>query len=463
MPEVYDVVIIGAGVVGTAVARLLSHHHLKVALLDAAPDIGAGTSKANTAILHTGFDATPGSLESRLVARGYALLNAYAPTVGIAIEPLGALLVAWDDEQAASLNASAEKAVANGYRSATLIDAQSVYELEPHLAGGARGAMVVPDEFIIDPWSTPLAFAKVAIANGVAWLPNHSVTNLDRSNDITIISTAEQHTLRARCVVNAAGLHSDDVHALFGLTGFTVRPRRGELIVFDKLARSLLSHTILPVPTSHTKGVLVAPTVFGNIMLGPTADDIDDKTATGSTRAGIDALLAKGQRILPALLHEEVTAVYAGLRAATQHSDYQISHDPMLGYVCLGGIRSTGLTASMALAEEALTLLQQCGLAVTPKAPDELRSIRVTNLGEAFPRPYQGGSSGAIVCHCERTTSNEIVEACTVAPAATTLDGIRRRTRALSGRCQGFYCSAEVCALAANASGKPMSDWLGNQ
>ena len=463
MPEVYDVVVIGAGVVGTAVARLLSHHHLEVALLDAGPDIGAGTSKANTAILHTGFDATPGSLESRLVARGYALLNDYAPTVGIAIEPIGALLVAWDDEQAASLNASAEKAVANGYRSASLIDAQSVYELEPHLASGARGAMVVPDEFIIDPWSTPLAFAKEAIANGVTWLPNHSVTKLDRSNDITVISTAEQHTLRARCVVNAAGLHSDDVHALFGLTGFTVRPRRGELIVFDKLARSLLSHTILPVPTSHTKGVLVAPTVFGNIMLGPTADDIDDKTATGSTRAGIDALLAKGQRILPALLHEEVTAVYAGLRAATQHSDYQISHDPTLGYVCLGGIRSTGLTASMALAEEALALLQRCGLVATPKAPDELRSIRVTNLGEAFERPYQRGSSGAIVCHCERTTRDEIVEACTAAPAATTLDGIRRRTRALSGRCQGFYCSAEVCALAANASGKPMSDWLGNQ
>ena len=463
MPEVYDVVVIGAGVVGTAVARLLSHHHLEVALLDAGPDIGAGTSKANTAILHTGFDATPGSLESRLVARGYALLNDYAPTVGIAIEPIGALLVAWDDEQAASLNASAEKAVANGYRSASLIDAQSVYELEPQLASGARGAMVVPDEFIIDPWSTPLAFAKEAIANGVTWLPNHSVTKLDRSNDITVISTAEQHTLRARCVVNAAGLHSDDVHALFGLTGFTVRPRRGELIVFDKLARSLLSHTILPVPTSHTKGVLVAPTVFGNIMLGPTADDIDDKTATGSTRAGIDALLAKGQRILPALLHEEVTAVYAGLRAATQHSDYQISHDPTLGYVCLGGIRSTGLTASMALAEEALRLLQRCGLVATPKASDESRSIRVTNLGEAFERPYQRGSSGAIVCHCERTTRDEIVEACTAAPAATTLDGIRRRTRALSGRCQGFYCSAEVCALAANASGKPMSDWLGNQ
>jgi glycerol-3-phosphate dehydrogenase len=461
MPECYDVAVIGAGVVGTAVARLLSHQNLSVVLLDASSDVGAGTSKANTAILHTGFDAAPGSIESRLVRRGYQLLSDYAPTVGIAIERTGAVLVAWDDEQAASLPALAEKAVANGYLDATLIEAAAVYDLEPHLGSGVTGAMSVPGEHIIDPWGTPLAFAREAIANGVAWLPNRHVTKLVREQDTTLIITASGATLRVRCVVNAAGLHSDDVHALFGLGGFTVRPRRGELIVFDKLARPLLTRTILPVPTSHTKGVLVAPTVFGNIMLGPTADDIDDKAATGSTRDGIDGLMAKGRRIVPALLHEEVTAVYAGLRAATEHADYQINHDVDLGYVCLGGIRSTGLTASMALAEEALARLQLCGMEITQKGAQRLHPIRVNNLGEAFERPYQTGSHGAIVCHCERVTHDEIVQACTVDPRATTLDGIRRRTRALAGRCQGFYCSAEVCAIAAQASDRPMSDWLG--
>lgn len=458
----YDVAVVGAGVVGTAVARVLSHHRLRIALLDSGDDVGAGTSKANTAILHTGFDAVPGSLESQLVARGYALLRDHATAAGIAVETTGALLVAWDDEQAANLPALAAKAAANGYTDTELIDAAAVGELEPHLGGDARGGMLVPGEHIIDPWSTSLAFAREAIANGVEWLPNHHVTKLepDDAGLTTLIGTARGAQIRARCVVNAAGLNSDAVNALLGRSGFTVRPRRGELIVFDKLARPLVQRTILPVPTPTTKGVLVAPTVFGNLVLGPTADDIDDKTATGSTRAGIDALLATGRRILPALLDHEVTAVYAGLRAATEHVDYQISHDASLRVVCLGGIRSTGLTASMAIAEHALALVASCGIDLIHRDADELVGVTMINLGEAFERPYQRGGSGPIVCHCELVTYNEIAAACTEVPAAVTLDGIRRRTRVLAGRCQGFFCTAEVCTIAAAASGRAAQTWL---
>lgn len=440
---VYDVVVVGGGVVGCAVARLLSHHDLDVAIVEAGPDIGAGTSKANTAILHTGFDATPGSIEARLVARGYALLRDYAPSVGISIEEVGAVLVAWDDDQAASLPQLAAKAAANGYHHAVVIDRDAVYELEPHLGRGATGGMIVPDEHIIDPWSTPLAFAYEAIANGAVVLMNHEVATCAVNDHITTITTTRGQSVRTRYLVNAAGLHGDELHRALGLDGFTIRPRRGELIVFDKLARPLLNGTVLPVPTSHTKGVLVAPTVFGNVMLGPTAEDVDDKTATGSTRAGIDGLLEKCRRILPQLIDEEVTSVYAGLRAATEHSDYQISHHHDLRYVCLGGIRSTGLTSSMALAEEALARLLSCGLVATPK--DALNLIRMTPLGEAGERPYQQG--GQVVCHCERVTVGEVTAACVAAIPAVDFDGLRRRTRALAGRCQGFYCLAELCSM----------------
>ena len=199
--------------------------------------------------------------------------------------------------------------------------------------------------------------------------------------------------------------------------------------MFDKLARPLLSRTVLPVPTATTKGVLVAPTVFGNVMLGPTADDIEDKRATGSTRDGIARLLAQGRRIMPQLLDEEVTAVYAGLRAATEHGDYVIEPHPEQRYVCLGGIRSTGLTASMAIAEEALRLLAAAGLECEAKDADELVAVTMPNLGEAFPRPYQAG--GPIVCHCERVTADEVRSACAGLVPALDLDGIRRRTRAL--------------------------------
>ena len=441
--DVYDVVVVGGGVVGCAVARLLAHHELSVAVLEAGPDVGAGTSKANTAILHTGFDATPGSIEARLVARGYALLREYAPEVGISIEPVGALLVAWDDEQTAALGSLAQKAAANGYMRAEVVDATTVYEREPNLGPGATGGMLVPDEHIIDPWSTPVAFAYDAIANGATVLTNNRVVSCVVGDDVTTMMTDAGERIRARFVVNAAGLYGDELHRAFGLDGFTIRPRRGELIVFDKLARPLLNGTVLPVPTSITKGVLVAPTVFGNVMLGPTAEDIDDRTATGSTRAGIDGLLEKGRRILPALLDEEVTSVYAGLRAATEHSDYQISAHRDLRYVCLGGIRSTGLTSSMALGEEAVARLVECGLEARPK--ESIVGIHMTPLGECDVRPYQRG--GQIVCHCERVTVGEVTAACAAPVPAVDFDGLRRRSRALAGRCQGFYCLAELCEL----------------
>ena len=455
---VFDVVVVGAGVVGCAVARALSHHRLSVALVEARNDVGAGTSKANTAILHTGFDAVPGSVESRLVARGYALLRAYAPTVGISVEETGAVLVAWDDEQAANLPTLAEKAAANGYHHAEVVDPATVREMEPHLGDGITGGMLVPGEHLIDPWSTPIAFATEAVANGCCLFTGFEIANAVVGPEVTRLLAADGREIGARFVVNAAGLHGDTVHRLFGFDGFTIRPRRGELIVFDKLARPLLGRTILPVPTSHTKGVLVAPTVFGNIMLGPTADDIDDRGATGSTRSGLDGLLRKGHRILPALMHEEVTAVYAGLRAATEHSDYQLSCEPSARYICLGGIRSTGLTSSMALAEDALAMLAT-HMPATPKALDELATIRLTPLGEAGERPYQRG--GTVVCHCERVTAEEIDAAIAAPVPARDVDGLRRRTRALAGRCQGFYCAAEVCAHAAVASDRPMSEWMG--
>ena len=243
-------------------------------------------------------------------------------------------------------------------------------------------------------------------------------------------------------------------------------PRRGELIVFDKLARPLVNHILLQVPTKVSKGVLVSPTVFGNVMLGPTAEDIPDKTATGSTAAGIAGLCERGKRIVPELMAEEVTAVYVGLRAATEHSDYQINFHPAQRYVCVGGIRSTGLSASMAIAEHVVEGLADAGLALALK--DDFRSVRMPNIGEAFPRPYQSAEAiaanpdyGRIVCHCERVTRGEILDATRSPLPARTLDGVRRRTRALLGRCQGFFCAATITHLVAEATGQSVSQLLG--
>lgn len=354
----YDVAIVGAGVVGCAIARELARRpRLKVALVEAQDDIGQGTSKANTAILHTGFDAVPGSLEARLVREGAALLAAYAAESGIPVEPVGALLVAWDEEQLAALPRLAEKAERNEYQDARLIGPAELYAREPHLGPGALGALHVPGESVICPWTTPLAYATQAVRHGVDLHLDSPVRQVDRQGDTHLIDTG-RGTLRARFLVNAAGLHADALDRLLGHDDFTVTPRRGQLIVFDTFARDLVRHILLPVPTALGKGVLVAPTVYGNVLLGPTAEDLDDKRATHSTADGLAGLRAQGGRILPGLLDEEVTAVYAGLRAATEFDDYRITAHPGQAGVTVGGIRSTGLTASLAIAAHVVGLLE---------------------------------------------------------------------------------------------------------
>jgi glycerol-3-phosphate dehydrogenase len=448
-PTTYDVAVIGGGIVGSAIARELAGHELSVALIEARDDVGDGTSKANTAILHTGYDAKPGTLESTLVSRGYHLLSEYSAQTGIPIEPTGAILVAWDAEQLDALPGLRDKAKANGYHRCEIISAAAVYAELPNLAPGALGGLTVPDESIICTWTVNLALATDAVNRDAALLTRHRVDGIDVGPETTSVHTS-QGMITARWVVNAAGLGADHVDALFGHHRFTVTPRRGELIVYDKLARPLVNKIVLPVPTARGKGVLISPTIYGNVMLGPTSEDLQDRTATGTSEAGFDFLLGKGRQLMPTLLTEEVTATYAGLRAAIDHGDYLIEADPAQRYLLVGGIRSTGLTAGMAIAEYVRDTLAAAGLVLTPRRmlPDP---PRMPNLGEAFPRPYQqaeaiaaDASYGRIVCFCERVTQGEIRDACqsVIPPAA--LDGLRRRTRAMNGRCQAFYCGAEV-------------------
>ncbi|MET0898572.1 MAG: NAD(P)/FAD-dependent oxidoreductase [Mycobacterium sp.] len=448
----YDVAVIGAGIVGSAIARELAGHQLSVALLEARGDIGDGTSKANTAILHTGFDAKPGTLESQLVRRGYHLLSEYASHTGIPVEHTGAILVAWDQEQLDTLPSLKDKAEANGYHRCELIDADTVYAEIPHLGAGALGGLTVPDESIICTWTVNLALATDAVNRGATLLTEHRVENISADADFTTLHTSSG-TVQARWVVNAAGLGADWIDTMFGHRRFTVTPRRGELIVYDKLARPLVNKIVLPVPTARGKGVLVSPTIYGNVMLGPTSEDLQDRSATGTSEAGFEFLLEKGRVLMPLLLDEEVTATYAGLRAAIDHGDYLIETSPDQRYLLVGGIRSTGLTAGMAVAEYARDQLRTAGMALVAR-PELPAPPRMPNLGEAFPRPYQlpdqiaaDPAYGRIVCFCERVTEGEIRDACHSVIPPISLEGLRRRTRVMNGRCQAFFCGAEVQSL----------------
>ena len=460
----YDVAIVGAGDVGSAIARELARFDLRIALIEAGPDVGAGTSKANTAILHTGFDAKPGSLEARLVARGHDLLLAYADEVGIPVERTGALLVAWDSDQQARFGAIRENAKRCGYGRVTETGVDELYRREPRLGPGALGALEVPDEYIVCPFTPPLAFATQAVKAGVDLRRSERVVRLERPEGRRWALETSRGTVAAEWVVNAAGLRSDEVHRMAGHGGFTVTPRRGELIVFDKLSRPLVQHVLLPVPTETTKGVLVAPTVFGNVMVGPTAVDMESKDDTGSTAEGLAYLRSLADRLVPDLADHEVTSVYVGLRAATEHSDYQVGVNPGQRYAWAGGIRSTGLTASMAIAEHLRDELDRAGLALR-ETREGLPELRMPNIGEAGPRPFaqpeviaEDPEYGRIVCFCERVTRGEIRDAAVSPIPPVDLDGLRRRTRVLMGRCQGFFCGAHVPALLAELIGRDVAE-----
>ncbi|GAB88838.1 NAD(P)/FAD-dependent oxidoreductase [Gordonia rhizosphera] len=464
-PHIYDFAVIGAGIVGSAIARDLAGHHHSVALIEAREDVCEGTSKANTAILHTGFDAKPGTLESRMVSRGYTLLSEYAQHTGIPIEHTGALLVAWTEEEREALPGLKDKAAANGYHACELVDADEVYRQVPHLGEGALAGLTVPDESIICTWTTNLALATDAVNRGVVLHTSSPVKNVVQQPETqtTRLETG-QGPIIARWVVNAAGLGCDYLDQQFGYDRFHVTPRRGELFVFDKLARRLVDKIVLPVPTSRGKGVLVSPTIYGNVMLGPTAEDLTDRTDTGTSEGGFEFLLGKGQRLMPELLDEEVTATYAGLRAATDHGDYLIELDTDQRYLLVGGIRSTGLTSGIAVAEYVCELLDDAGVLGTPR--DDLPDPpAMPNIGEAFTRPYQDAAKiagdpayGKVVCFCERVTAGEIRDAYSSTIPPVTLEGLRKRTRAMNGRCQGFFCGAEVSDMAEKSCGARTSN-----
>ena len=408
----------------------------------------------------------PGSLESRLVRRGAELLRGYAQQAGIPLERTGAMLIAWTPEQAAQLGEHRRPSARQRLRRGQPGAGPDLYAREPGLGPGALGALEIPDESIICPWTPPLAYATEAVRAGVRLELGTRVLGVSAADGGHEVRTS-QGTRYCRWLVNAAGLESDMSTRCSAAASFTIRPRRGELIVFDKLARPLVHSILLPVPTPQTKGVLVAPTVYGNVLLGPTAEDVASKTDTATTEAGLGSLLDAGRRIMPELVTEEVTATYAGLRAATEHRDYQIRVDPGRRYACVGGIRSTGLTASLGIAEYVTSQLADAGLQLRERRDRPAPPV-MPYIGQAGPRPYQDaariaadGAYGEIVCHCERVTRGEIRDALASDLPPADLDGLRRRTRALNGRCQGFFCGAAVAQLAgfrangASAAGRP--------
>lgn len=448
--DIFDVAIIGAGVVGCAAARRFALAGLKVLLLEKGADILSGASKANSAILHTGFDAPTGSLELECMQAGYDEYLAIRQARNLPLLETGALVVAWSEADEARLESLEAQAQANGVADAHRIGRVTLNTLEPNLATTARAALRVPREHLIDPWSPFLSYVIEAQSLGARIERGTEVTGGDFDGRMWWIETSRGRFM-SRWIVNAAGLFGDTIEAAFlGNASFTIKPRKGQFVVFDKAAAPLLNSIILPVPNERTKGLVLTRTIFGNVLVGPTAEEQEDRTRPTVTTPELEMLVAKAIEILPALDGMPVTATYAGLRPATDEKHYRIRHEPDRHWITAGGIRSTGMTSALGLAQHLLKLYggEVTAPAVAPTMP---------NLAEHLPRDFTRSGYGEIVCHCEMVTRREIEAALNGPLPPGDFGGLKRRTRCGMGRCQGFYCNGRLAELTQGRLPEPLA------
>lgn len=452
--ESFDVAIIGAGVIGCAMARRLTLDGARVVILEKALDVLDGASKGNSAILHTGFDARPGSLEHNCITAGYTEYHEIAGQLGLPILRSGALVLAWDREQLASLPDLVDKAHQNGVTDVRMLSVEEIQSREPYLVEGVHGGFEVPGESLIDPWTTAHAYVLQAILNGAELRRGTEVLEGRLSGGAWTLETGKGE-LRAKRVINCTGLYGDIVdQRLLGRTDFSITPRKGQFVVFDKAASDIVSAILLPVPTKTTKGIVICRTIFGNVLVGPTAEDQPSRVDASTARETLMALHDRGKKILPALAECEVTATYAGLRPASQFQDYQITMHKDGTYVSVGAIRSTGLSAALGIASYVADLLGTRDFAndpiVDPLIPKPSR------LSAYHARDWQVAGYSSIVCHCELVTDREIEAALSCPMPPATLDGLKRRTRVTMGRCQGFHCTAELARITAGRLQRPI-------
>lgn len=451
-----DIAIIGGGVVGCAVARRMALEGASVVLIEKAADILDGASKGNSAILHTGFDAPVGTLEWECVQRGYDEYLAIHESLNLPLLKSGALVAAWTEEEESRFSDILKKGHENQVKDLRLLSRAEALSLEPNLSGDIRAAIAVPREYVIDPWSAPLAYLMQTLENGGQALFNAGVTGGEFTGSSWLLDTA-RGTVRADHVINCGGLYGDILDRdVLGDSEFTIKPRKGQFVVFDKAAGKLIRSIVLPVPTKRTKGIVLFPTIFGNLMVGPTAEEQEERDDASVDQTILNDLQAQAIKKLPGLANIPVTATYAGIRPATERPEYRIREDRDRNWITLGGIRSTGLTAALGIAQHIHTLLTAQGTVFKAVATPSIPCI--PNLAEHLPRDCKTPGYGEMVCHCEMVTEREITAALDhkLLPAGS-LAGLKRRTRATMGRCQGFYCSARLAELTEGKFADPIA------
>ena len=447
----YDVVVIGAGVVGGLVARELSKYKINVCILEKEGDVAMGATKANSAIVHAGFDAKEGSMKAKMNVRGSEMMEDVARELGVKYKRNGSLVVAFESERA-EVEAIYERGKRNGVRDLSIIEHDELLAMEPNLNPDLACALYAPTGAIVCPYELCIAAVGNAMDNGADLKLNFEVCDIKKKDGYYTVTAASGESVDTKYIVNSAGLYSDDIAKMTGDADFDVHPRRGEYMILDKECGSFVEKTIFHTPTKMGKGILVSPTVDGNLLLGPTAVDIADKEDTSVTSEGFATIFDKVGDNASAVPFGKVITSFCGLRSVGSTGDFIIKLKD--GVLTLGGIESPGLTSSPAIAELVAEMFKESGVEMTKKddhnpyrkAAHEFRELSMSEKNEIIRRDPR---YGRIVCRCEGITEGEIVEAIHANPRATDVDGIKRRTRSGMGRCQGGFCSPIVVEILA--------------
>lgn len=456
----YDVLIIGGGVTGTAVARELSRYRLKIALLEKEAELAFGVSKSNSGIVHPGTQNHPNSLKGKLCVQGNILTRKIAKELGVDFKEIGELIVIFNNDDLPALLKIKKEAEELGVTGLKVVDRKELDQMEPNLSKEAVAALYAPTAGIISPYRLVYDLAENAVANGVEIFTSQKVIRLARHDDGFEIIT-EKEAYRARFIVNCAGLYADEVSALVGVNDFKIKPRKGEEFLLDKKREHLSNHLLFPLPTATSKGILVIKTADGNPMVGPTAEDVESKEDLSTSDAGLKKVLEGVKKMIPSINENDIIAYFAGLRPAAG-DDFIIRHeDKVPGFVNVAGIQSPGLTAAPAIALMVADILKKNGLSLRKKWFFKSRRTPTTHL---FTLPFdkireiikRDPSYGEIVCRCEMVSAKEVRDA--IRRGARTLDGIKFRTRAQAGRCHGGFCTTRIMKIMHEELGIPFTE-----
>lgn len=458
-----DIAVIGAGVIGSLITRELSKYNVKTALLERCNDCAMGATKANSAIVHAGFDAKNGTLKAKMNVRGVELMKKVCAELNVPLKNNGAIVVAFSEDEMRHLDELFERGIKNGVPDLKIVNKDELKELEPNIGDSAVGALVAPTSSIVCPYELTIAGVENAVTNGAEFIRNCEVTGIKSENGEFVLDTTAGE-VTAKYVINAAGVHAGKIAKLIGDGSVEITVRHGDYYLLDKSQGTLAKHTVFQCPTKMGKGVLVSPTVDGNLIVGPSAEDIDDGDDVSTTADGLNRIYTAATKSIPAVSLRNAITSFSGNRAHPSTDDFIIGSSSVnKNFINVAGIESPGLSSAPAIAEAVEQIMLDLTGGMTQKsdfnpirrAPVRFRNMSTEERAELIAKDK---AYGRIVCRCETITEGEIRDAIRAPAGARDVDGVKRRTRAGMGRCQGGFCGSKVVEILAEELGVPMNE-----